>query len=101
MSGSSRCRLTQHNGDDLPPSLHDHYSRFITTTRQSAPLRRIGTFGLAVGAAWAFSLGIAGKVLTFLTRAWLSFAPSTCRMSLGQYQDIHRTNPEGRVNPRF
>ena len=25
----------------------------------------------------------------------------TCRMSLGQYQDIHRTNPEGRVNPRF
>jgi hypothetical protein len=38
----------------------------------------IGTFGLAVGAAWAFSLGIAGQVLTFLTRAWLSFAPSTC-----------------------
>ena len=62
---------------------------------------RIGTFGLAVGAAWAFSLGIAGQVLTFLTRAWLSFAPSTCRMSLGQYQDIHRTDPEGRVNPRF
>jgi hypothetical protein len=29
------------------------------------------------------------------------FAPSTCRMSLGQYQDIHRTDPEGRVNPRF
>jgi hypothetical protein len=22
-------------------------------------------------------------------------------MSLGQYQDIHRTDPEGRVNPRF
>src|SRR5664279_5381099 len=22
-------------------------------------------------------------------------------MSLGQYQDIHRTNPEGRINPRF
>src|SRR6185437_1586998 len=40
--------------------------------------RRIGTFGLAVGAAWAFSLVIAGQVLTFLTRAWLSFAPSTC-----------------------
>jgi hypothetical protein len=61
----------------------------------------IGTFGLAVGAASAFSLGIAGQVLTFLTRAWLSFAPSTCRMSLGQYHDIHRTDPEGRVNPRF
>jgi hypothetical protein len=33
--------------------------------------------GLAVGAACAFSLGIAGQVLTFRTRAWLSFAPST------------------------
>ena len=34
-----------------------------------APLRRIGTFGLAVGAACAFSLSIAGQVLTFRTRA--------------------------------
>ena len=47
------------NGDDLPPSLHGHYTRFLTTTEQSAPLQRIGTFGLAVGAACAFSLGIA------------------------------------------
>src|ERR1700686_2141475 len=39
--------------DDLPPSLHEHYTRFGTTTGQSAPLRRIGTFGLAVGAACA------------------------------------------------
>ncbi len=51
------------NGDDLPPSLQPHYRAFITTTRQSAPLRRIGTFGLAVVAACAFSLGIAGQVL--------------------------------------
>jgi hypothetical protein len=55
-------RLAQLNVDDLPPSLHGHYSRFSTTTRQSAPLRRIGTFGLAVGATCAFSLGIAGQV---------------------------------------
>jgi hypothetical protein len=34
-------------------------SRWQTTTRQCAPSRRIGTFGLAVGAACAFSLGIA------------------------------------------
>ena len=72
------------NGDGLPPSLQPHYRAFITTTRQSAPLRRIGTFGLAVVAACAFSLGIAGQVLTFRTRAWLSFAPPTCRMPLGQ-----------------
>jgi len=89
------------NGDDPPPSLQPHYKAFITTTRQSAPLRRIGTFGLAVVAACAFSLNIAGKVLTFRTRAWLSFAPSTCRMPLGQSQVIPRTSPGGRVTPRF
>src|SRR3990172_2275442 len=101
MSGSSRCRLTRPNGGDPPPSLHEHYTRFIATTEQSAPLRRIGTFGLAVGAACAFSLAIAGQVLTFRTRAWLSFAPPTCRMPLGQYQGIPRANPGRRVNPRF
>src|SRR6266852_7230191 len=100
MSGSSRCRLTQPNGDDLPPSLHGHYTRFPATTRQSAPLRRIGTFGLAVGAACAFSLSIAGQVLTFRTRAWSSFALPTRRMPLGLYQDIHRADPGGRVTPR-
>jgi hypothetical protein len=29
--------LTQHNGDDLPPSLHDHYSRFVTRKKQHPP----------------------------------------------------------------
>src|SRR6266536_6499861 len=68
---------------------------------QSAPLRRIGTFGLAVGATCTFSLGIAVQVLTFRTRARLSFAPPTCRMPLGQSQDISQADPEGRVTPRF
>jgi len=36
--------------------LRGHYTHFIATTRRSAPLRRIGTFGLAVGAACAFPL---------------------------------------------
>jgi len=49
-------RLAQINGDDPPPSLQPHYRAFVATTRQSAPLRRIGTFGLAVGAACAFPL---------------------------------------------
>jgi len=35
------------NVGDLPPSLREHYTRFITSTGQSAPLRRIGTFSLA------------------------------------------------------
>ena len=101
MSGSSRCRLTRPNVGDPLPSLHGHYTRFITTTEQSAPLRRIGTFGLAVGAACAFSLGIAGQVLTFRTRARLSFAPPTCRMPLGPSQCIPQACPGRWVSPRF
>src|SRR5512144_2096764 len=86
-------RLAQLNDDDPPPSLQPHYRAFITTTEQSAPLRRIGTFGLAVGAACAFSLPIAGQVLTFHTRARLSFAPPTCRMPLEPSQDIPQADP--------
>src|SRR5260370_8729634 len=74
---------------------------FVATTRQSAPLRRIGTFSLTVGAACAFSLGIAGQVLTFRTGAWSSFALPTRRMPLGRYQDIHRADPGGWASPRF
>src|ERR1700716_782734 len=94
MSGSARCRLTRPNVGDPLPSLHGHYTRFIATAKQSAPARRIGTFGLAVGAACTFSLGIADQVLTFRTRAWLNFAPTTCRMPLGQSQDTPKLIPE-------
>jgi hypothetical protein len=41
------------------------------------------------------------QVLTFRTRARLSFAPPTCRMPLGQYQGFPRADPGGRVSPRF
>src|SRR5262249_41262738 len=41
------------------------------------------------------------QVLTFRTRAWLSFAPPTCRMALGQYQVVPQADPGGRVTPRF
>ena len=49
-------------------------------------MRRIGTLILAVLATCDFSLCIGAQVLTFRTKAWLSFAPSTCRMPLGQTQ---------------
>jgi len=61
----------------------------------------LGTFGLAVVAACAFSLTITGQVLTFHTKAQLSFAPSTCRMPLGQYQDIPELIPEVGSTPGF
>src|SRR5258708_38604595 len=35
-------------------------TRFVATTRQCAPLRRIGTFGLAVGAACALTTAACG-----------------------------------------
>jgi hypothetical protein len=44
------------DASDPPPSLHPHYRDFITTTEQSAPVRRIGTFSLTVSAACAFPL---------------------------------------------
>ena len=48
-----------------------------------------------------FSFSIAGQVLTFRTRARLSFAPPPCRMPLGQSQDIPQTDPRGMAPPRF
>src|SRR5450756_1225694 len=48
-----------------------------------------------------FSLGIAGQVLTFRTRARLSFAPPTCRMPFGQSQCIPQAHTGRWVSPRF
>jgi len=62
---------------------------------------RFGTLVLAVGAAWTSPLASERQVLTFRTRAWLSFAPSTCRMPLGQASGFSRADPGGRVTPRF
>jgi len=47
------------------------------------------------------SLGIAGQVLTFRTKAWSSFALPTRRMPLGRYQDILRADPGESASPRF
>src|ERR1019366_5861345 len=80
---------------------HRQSREIIDITRQSAPLRRIGTFGLAVGAACTFSLGIAGQVLTFHTRARLSFAPPICRMPLGPSQASPKLIPEAGSAPGF
>ena len=62
---------------------------------------RFGTLVLAVWAAWTSPLASERQVLTFRTRAWLSFAPPTCRMPLGQASGFSRADPGGRVTPRF
>jgi hypothetical protein len=61
--------LTRVKADGLLPSLHEHYTRFITTMEQSDPDRCIDTFGLTVVAACAFSLHITYQVLKFRTKA--------------------------------
>jgi len=101
MQGSSCCQLARPNPDDPPPSLQPHYRAFNATTRQSAPLRRIGTFGLAIDAACAFSLSIAGKVLTFRIKAWPGFAPPTRRMPFGPFQASPELIPEDGSPPGF
>jgi hypothetical protein len=56
---------------------------------------------LSVGATCAFSLVIAGQVLTFRTRAGLSFAPPTCQIAAWAVSGIPQTYPGRRANPRF
>src|SRR6201998_677522 len=69
------------------------------TTSCSAPVLRFGTLVLAVCAAWTSPLASERQVLTFRTRARLSFAPPTCRMPLGQASGFSRADPGGRVTP--
>ena len=89
------------SGDGPPPSLQPHYRAFIATTRQSAPLRRIGTFGLAIFRRLRLFPWHRRQGSHVPYRAWLGFAPPTRRMPFGQYQDIPQTDPGGRVSPRF
>jgi hypothetical protein len=51
---------TKQDQDNPPPSLHPHYRDFITTTRRSVPLPRIGTQPLTVLAAWGSPLSPTG-----------------------------------------
>src|SRR5215510_7127364 len=78
-----------------------HHKAFIPTTSWFAPVLRLGTLVLAVCAAWTSPLASERQVLTFRTRAWLSFAPPTCRMPLGQASGFSQADPGGRGTPRF
>jgi hypothetical protein len=87
--------------NNAAPLVRSHYRTFIPTTGCPAPVPRIGTLALAVCAACDLSLRIGEQVLTFRTRAWLSFAPPTCRMPLGRASGFPRTDPRGRSSPGF
>ena len=70
--------------NNAAPSVLLHYRAFIPNTSCSVPVRHIGTLILAVLAACDFSLCIGAQVLTFRTKAWLSFAPLHAGCRLGR-----------------
>jgi len=92
------CKYGAHPVDRSTPGAERHAK---WTTRCGAFLRRSQKSVLAVWAAWTSPLASERQVLTFRTRAWLSFAPPTCRMPLGQASGFSRADPGGRVTPRF
>ena len=94
-------RLTRANGDGPLPSLHEHYTRFIATTKQSAPARRIGTFGLAVQSRLRPFLWHRRQVLTFRPRAWLSLRRLHAGCRLGRLRASPRLIPEEGSPPGF
>src|ERR1700757_2644862 len=97
-TGSSCCQLASVGRwsrlNNAAPSVQLHYRAFIPNTSCSVPVRRIGTLILAVLAACDFSLCIGAQVLTFRTKAWLSFAPPPCRMPLGPSQASPKLIPK-------
>ena len=104
-TGSSCCQLASVGRwsrlNNAAPSVQLHYRAFVPTTSHSAPALRIGNLVLAVVAACDFSLYIGAQVLTFRTKAWLSFAPPPCRMPLGPSQASPKLIPKEWPPPGF
>jgi hypothetical protein len=76
--------------------------RSATLLRSSPPLAGASVLSASrLEPLVPFPLSIAVEVLTFRARAWLRFAPPTCRTPLGQSQGIPQADPGGRVSPRF
>src|SRR6266498_3318620 len=101
----------QTNQDDPPPSLQPRYRAFITTTRRSATVRRIGTLPLTVPAAWVLpSTGrsntrpasSARQLPEFHTGAQAELTPPSCRTATWPgMQDPTRLVPGQQLDPGF
>ena len=104
-AGSSCCQMAsvgrRFRLNNATPSVQLDYRAFVPTTGHSAPVLRIGTLVLAVLAACDFSLYIGAQVLTFRTRARLSFTPPTCRMPLGAFRHLPELISEAGSPPGF
>src|SRR5262249_944175 len=83
------------------PELFLQGSREDAANRMTLPAGHARHLVVARCAAWTPPLASERQVLTFRTRAWLSFAPPTCRMPLGQASGFSQADPGGRGTPRF
>ena len=103
------------NGDDPPPLLHGHYPASSLIRGQSAPLQRIGTLSLVVGAAYAFfpwhrrpgphvpheSL-IELRAVYMPDAAWaVSVHPPSLSRKMGQPPVLTSSNPISTLHRRF
>ncbi len=89
------------NVGDLPPSLHEHYTRFITSTEQSAPLRRIGTFSLAGSPLVLSPLASPARFSSSVREPQMRVTPPIHRTPHGQLVGPRHTLPEVVVRPQF
>ena len=83
-------QLAQMSGDGPPPSLQPHYRAFVATTRQSAPLRRVGTFGLALEPLAPFPLASPAR----FSRSVPKPSRGSCRLHAGCRSVGIRASPE-------
>lgn len=87
--------------DDVAPSRHGHYSRFITTTNHSAPAPRIGTRSLVVFATWLSPFTSKQQVPTFRSKACHTVTSPIHRMPHGQASGSRHACPGPLQKPRF
>src|SRR5262245_40203168 len=80
--------------NNAAPSLQPHYRTFITTTGCSAPVLRIGTLALAVGAACSLSLHAVGVTERRFSRSIQKPGRASRRLHAGCRSGSLRASPE-------
>jgi len=88
-------------GDDLLPSLRGHYTRFNTTTEQSAPDRCIGTFGLTGSPLAPFPFTSPTRFSSSVQEPGLESRPLYTGHHMDSNAGILHADPGAVVQPRF
>ena len=86
---------------NVAPSLQRHYSTFITTTNNSAPVLHIGTLPITVLTAFSSPLTLQRQVPTFRTIAQIRITLPPYRMPCGPSTGAVHTYLGDKRNPQF